>query len=347
MTKKDFKFFELKYLGDEVMKWAVISVTQKGVKKALDVSGKINCDIYTLPKYSVNGTIAMDEGFRKGVEDIFFRYKTLLFIMASGIVVRSIAPYIKTKDVDPGVLVMDEEGNFVTSLLSGHLGGANTACEKIAEAVGAVPVISTASDVSGSTAVDTIAIAIKGKMDSLEKAKQVTSLIVGGEKVNLKLPENVVLGEENSAGVIVLSNRREVKISQIIPQNIVVGIGCRRGTSRDSIIEAVEKAMDEANLHMDSIRIFATVDLKGDEEGLLEAVKYYNKEIAVISREEILPIENDFEGSDFVKKSIGVKSVSAPCALLASKSKGQFITEKMRHNGITVSLYEEEIRKDG
>ncbi|WP_372714997.1 cobalamin biosynthesis protein, partial [Ilyobacter sp.] len=98
---------------------------------------------------------------------------------------------------------------------------------------------------------------------------------------------------------------------------------------------------------MESIRIFATVDLKGDEEGLLEAVKYYNKEIAVISREEILPIEDDFEGSDFVKKSIGVKSVSAPCALLASKSKGQFITEKMRHNGITVSLYEEEIRKDG
>ncbi len=347
MTKKDFKFFELKYLGDEVMKWAVISVTQKGVKKALDVSGKINCDIYTLPKYSVHGTIAMDEGFRKGVEDIFFRYKTILFIMASGIVVRSIAPYIKTKDVDPGVLVMDEEGNFVTSLLSGHLGGANTACEKIAEAVGAVPVISTASDVSGSTAVDTIAIAIKGKMDSLEKAKQVTSLIVGGKKVNLKLPENVVLGESNSAGVIVLSNRKELKISQIIPQNIVVGIGCRRGTTKESIIEAVEKSMDEANLHMDSIRIFATVDLKGDEEGLLEAVKYYNKEIAVISREEILPIENDFEGSDFVKKSIGVKSVSAPCALLASKSKGQFITEKMRHNGITVSLYEEEIRKDG
>ncbi len=329
------------------MKWAVISVTQKGVKKALKVAEKIDCDIYTLPKYSVEGTTPLEDGFKKGVEDLFFKYKTLLFIMASGIVVRSIAPYIKTKDVDPGILVMDEEGNFVTSLLSGHLGGANSACQRIAEAVGAVPVISTASDVSGKTAVDTIAMAIKGKMDSLEKAKDVTSLIVGGEKVNLKLPHNVTISEDNSAGVILMSNRKEIKVSQIIPENIVVGIGCRRGTAKESIIEAVEKAMDEANLHMESIRIFATVDLKADEAGLLEAVEHYGKKIVVVPREDILPIEDNFEGSDFVKKSIGVKSVSAPCALLASGSKGEFVTEKMRHGGITVSIYEEEIRKDG
>ena len=329
------------------MKWAVISVTEKAVKKAIEVSKEIDCDVYTLPKYFVEGTIPFEEGFRKGVVKIFSEYKTLLFIMASGIVVRTIAPLIKSKDLDPGVLVMDEEGNFVTSLLSGHLGGANSACQRIADIIGAVPVISTASDVSGSTAVDTIAMAIKGKMDSLEKAKEVTSLIVGGEKVNLRLPTNVSTSEDNPAGVIVLSNRKEIKVSQIIPQNIVVGIGCRRGTSKENIIDAVEKAMDEANLHINSIRIFATVDLKGDEVGLLETVKHYDKELAVIPREKIIPIEDDFEGSDFVKKSIGVKSVSAPCAFLASESKGKFVTEKMRHDGITVSLYEEEIRKDG
>jgi cobalt-precorrin 5A hydrolase len=329
------------------MKWAVISVTQKGVEKALKVAKKINCDIYTLPKYSIEGTVPLEDGFKKGVENIFSEYKTLLFIMASGIVVRTIAPFIKSKDVDPGILVMDEEGNFVTSLLSGHLGGANAACEKVADIIGAVPVISTASDVSGKTAVDTIAMAIKGKMDSLEKAKEVTSLIVGGERVNLKLPSNVKISEDNPAGVIVISNRKEIKISQIIPHNIVVGIGCRRGTSKECIIKAVEKAMDEANLHMGSIRIFSTVDLKADEEGLLEAVEHYGKKITIIPRNAILPIENDFEGSDFVKKSIGVRSVSAPCALLASGSKGTFITEKMMHDGITVSIYEEEIRKDG
>lgn len=329
------------------MKWAVIAVTEKAVSKAIEVAKEIDCDVYTLPKYSVEGTFPLEGGFRKGVVDIFSRYRTLLFIMASGIVVRTIAPLIKSKDVDPGVLVMDEEGNFVTSLLSGHLGGANAACEKIAGITGAVPVISTASDVSGKTAVDSIAMAIKGKMDSLEKAKEVTSLIVGGEKVNLKLPFNVTISENNPAGVIVLSNRKEIKVSQIIPQNIVVGIGCRRGTSKESIMEAVEKAMDEVNLHMESIRKFATVDLKADEEGLLEAAEHYEKEITVIPREDILPIEDDFEGSDFVKKNIGVKSVSAPCALLASGSKGRFITEKMRYDGITVSLYEEEIRKDG
>jgi len=329
------------------MKWAVISVTEKAVEKAMEVAKKIDCDIYTLPKYSVEGTIPFENGFKKGVGDIFSEYKTLLFIMASGIVVRTIAPLIKSKDIDPGILVMDEKGNFVTSLLSGHLGGANTACETLAQAVGAVPVISTASDVSGKTAVDTLAMAIKGKMDSLEKAKHVTSLIVGGEKVSLKLPDNVTISEDNSAGVIVLSNRKEVKVSQIIPQNIVVGVGCRRGTPKETIIEAVEKAMCEANLHMDSIRIFATVDLKGDEKGLLETVKHYGRELTVISRDKILPIEDNFEGSDFVKKSIGVKSVSAPCAFLASESKGKFITEKMRQAGVTVSIYEEEIRRDG
>jgi cobalt-precorrin 5A hydrolase len=147
--------------------------------------------------------------------------------------------------------------------------------------------------------------------------------------------------KKDIAGVVVVSNRLDLKITQIIPENIVVGIGCRRGTPATSILEAIEDAMEVSNLHMDSIRHLATVDVKADETGLLEAGKMLGKDLIIIGREEIKTVEDMYEGSDFVEKTIGVKCVSAPAAYLSSNKNGKFIKEKKRYNGVTVSIYEE------
>ena len=106
---------------------------------------------------------------------------------------------------------MDDHANFVVSVLSGHLGGANEECKKIAEGIRAVPVVTTASEVGGKIAVDTLSQQIKGKLHSLETAKRVTSLIVNGEKVSLHLPEKIVIAHENSAGAIIISNRKKIR----------------------------------------------------------------------------------------------------------------------------------------
>ena len=141
------------------------------------------------------------------LDSTFDKYDVHIFAASTGATVRLISGKFKTKDVDPAVISVDDHGNFVVSVLSGHLGGANEVCREIAEGIGAIPVVTTASEVGGKIAVDTLSQQIKGKLYSLETAKRVTSLIVNGEKVSLHLPKNIVKNDENSAGAIIISNR--------------------------------------------------------------------------------------------------------------------------------------------
>ena len=326
------------------MKLAVITVTEKGVRNGLKIKEKINCDVFTISKFMKEKTLLIENGLQNFFEKNLLKYDTFLFITASGIAVRTIAPFIKSKDKDPAVLTMDEEGNFIISLFSGHLGGANEAAKILGEITGAVPVISTASDVSGKIAVDTIAMKINGKLESLESAKKVTSLIVAGKEVNIKVPEN--MENENPQGVILISNRKNIEIAKIIPQNIVVGIGCKKNKEAEKIIDAVKDSFEKLNLCEESIRVFATVDIKENEAGIIGTAEYFGKELKIISREDIQKIENNFETSQFVKKSIGVGAVSAPCAFITGKSRGKFLAEKLKYEGITISIFEEETKKN-
>lgn len=326
------------------MKLAVITVTEKGVRNGLKIKEKINCDVFTISKFMKEKTLLIENGLQNFFEKNLLKYDTFLFITASGIAVRTIAPFIKSKDKDPAVLTMDEEGNFIISLLSGHLGGANEAAKILGEITGAVPVISTASDVSGKIAVDTIAMKINGKLESLESAKKVTSLIVAGKEVDIKVPEN--MENENPQGVILISNRKNIEIAKIIPQNIVVGIGCKKNKEAEKIIDAVKDSFEKLNLCEESIRVFATVDIKENEVGIIGTAEYFGKELKIISREDIQKIENNFETSQFVKKSIGVGAVSAPCAFIAGKGRGKFLAEKLKYEGITISIFEEETKKN-
>ncbi len=326
------------------MKLAVVTVTEKGVRNGLRIKEKIDCDVFTISKFMKDKTFLIENGLQNFFEKNLLKYDTFLFITASGIAVRTIAPFIKSKDKDPAVLTMDEEGNFIISLLSGHLGGANEAAKILGEITGAVPVISTASDVSGKIAVDTIAMKINGKLESLESAKKVTSLIVAGKEVCIKVPEN--MENENTEGVILISNRKNIEIAKIIPQNIVVGIGCKKDKEAEKIIDAVKNSFEKLNLCEESIRVFATVDIKENEAGIIGTAEYFGKELKIISREEIQKIENNFETSQFVKKSIGVGAVSAPCAFIEGKGKGKFLSEKLKYDGITISIFEEETKKN-
>ncbi len=323
-------------------KVAILAVTKKAGELGRRICTKLDADIYTLSKYSIDTDIPMKDGFKSCVKDAFYNYDTLIFIMASGIVVRSIAPLLKGKDVDPGVVVVDEEGDFVTSLISGHLGGANEAAKCIASITGGVPVVTTASDVSGSIAVDTIAMKLRCKLRSLEEAKRVTSLIVAGERVELRVPQNI--DSNNPSGMVVVSNKRTIEISQIIPRNIVVGIGCRRDTHLERIERILEEQLIKYNIHDESIRLLATIDIKANETGIIELGKKIKRDLIIIDREKIKEVEDRFITSDFVRKTIGVGAVSAPCAYIASGREGHFIVEKHMEDGVTISLYEEETR---
>ena len=337
------------------MRTAIYCVSKNGYETCLKVKENVynNLHIYVsgrvanllnLENENNENLIIINERVPILLEKTFNKYDLHIFVAATGAVVRIIEGKFKSKDTDPAVITIDDHANFVISLLSGHLGGANEECKKIANGIGAIPVITTASDVGGKIAVDTLSQKIKAKLNDLDGAKRVTSLIVNGENVSLHLPKNIVNHDENSAGAIIVSNRKNIEISKIIPQNIFIGIGCKRGVSKEHIIEKLKYAMDKQNLELSAIKMAASAWVKSDEIGLLEAMKELDIPIKFFEKEEILKLEDLIEEkSEYVKKTIGVYGVSEPCAFLASSGKGAFLAKKIKLDGMTLSIFEEEI----
>ena len=308
------------------MRTAIYCVSKNGYKTCLKVKENVynNLHIYVsgrvanllnLENENIENLFIINERVPILLEKTFNKYDLHIFVAATGAVVRIIEGKFKSKDTDPAVITIDDHANFVISLLSGHLGGANEECRKIADGIGAIPVITTASDVGGKIAVDTLSQKIKAKLESLDDAKRVTSLIVNGENVSIHLPKNIILG-----------------------------IGCKRNTTKEKIIEKINYVMETQNLEMDSIKKAASAWVKSDEIGLLEAMTKLNIPIEFFEKEKILEVEDLVEErSEFVKNQIGVYGVSEPCAYLASSRKGSFLVKKVKMEGITISIFEEEM----
>ena len=319
------------------------NIAKKFKEKLKEHLKDYDIDVFTLKKYDVENTIQIED-FTTNINEKFSQYDGHIFIMASGIVIRKIANLIGTKDKDPAVLLIDEGKHFVISLLSGHLGGANELTYSLANILKLVPVITTSSDVTGKIAVDTISQKLNAELEDLKSAKDVTSLIVNGQKVNILLPKNVKITDKNSAdGFILVSNRKNIEYTRIYPKNLILGIGCKKDTKAEDILFAIEDCLDKNNLDIKSVKKIATVDVKENEQGLINAAKFLNLDLEIVSRDEIKKVQNQFEGSDFVEKTIGVRAVSEPVALLSSAGNGKFLVMKEKYNGITISIYEEEM----
>ncbi|KNY28009.1 cobalt-precorrin 5A hydrolase [Pseudobacteroides cellulosolvens] len=296
------------------------------------------------------------------VKDIFEIFDALVFVMASGIAVRTIAPLIKSKTTDPAVLVMDEQGRFVISLLSGHIGGGNSLTSEIAGLIGAVPVITTATDINGVISFDVFAGSNNLVIENMDNLKYISSELVNGNKVGLfsectlrgNIPSEVVYLKDlsskkvdNIKAMVVLSNRtdlftKECKVLYLRPKNLVIGLGCKRGITKERVIEAVENALATKRKSIESVKCIATIDLKADEKGLLEYCSEAEIELKIIPRDMVGKIEQQFKGSGFVKSKVGVSCVAEPCAYIAA-SKGSFIMEKTSFKGITIAIFEEKL----
>lgn len=332
------------------MKIAIWTVTKRAAQNSEKIMKSFEATLYTLKKFNTDNlefqnNIVKIENFTDSLDENFNNYDAHIFIMATGIVVRKIAPYLKGKDLDPAILVIDENINFVISLVSGHLGNANELSIQIAKKLLITPIITTSSDITGKIAVDTLAQKIKGELRSLEEAKDVTSLIVNGEKVQIKIPKNLNISE-NPQGVIIISNRENIKITQIYPKNLILGIGCKKFVEKNKIIMGIKLVMKKNSLSMKSIKKIATIDVKKNEKGLLEAAMELELPLEIVSTNEIKKfLENnekiEIKGSDFVEKNVGVRAVSEPCAYLTSSKDGQFLEKKFIYDGITISIYEE------
>ena len=278
----------------------------------------------------------------------------LLFIGAAGIAVRAIAPHIVSKLVDSPVLVMDELGLHVIPVLSGHVGGANALAVTVAEAVGAEPVITTATDLHGKFAVDVFAKENGLRIVNKDGIAKVSSRVLRGEPLRLCaedgiLPEEVLeqfemrTGFPPAAPVDVLISRKdmpEMRAICLAPKRYVLGVGCRRGKDAESIERFISERLAEAGIGWDEIARMASIDLKADEEGLLALSRAHRIPFVTFSAEELNELEGDFQESAFVKATVGVGNVCERAALLAAGDGGRVILKKAGEDGVTCAVSE-------
>ena len=330
----------------------------------------------------------------------FEQVDCIIFIGACGIAVRTIAPFLRSKTSDPAVLVIDEMGQFVISLISGHIGGANEFALEVASRIGAVPVITTASDVNGKIAVDVFAKKNNLAIGSMQSAKKIAAAILRGEDVGVcctgriegKIPAELRLMNMNpterrsidmnpteqkltesgniscagqrlpedkkrshavqkAAHIIWISESEPTQqelseylssqdgtVLHLIPPSVVLGVGCRKGKVAEDIRRTVEKLLAEQRIPKKAIGLAASIDLKKDEQGILELCRTYGIDFATYSAEELLQVEGDFRSSEFVRQTTGVDNVCERSALLAAGKNARLIREKYAENGVTAAL---------
>ena len=250
----------------------------------------------------------------------------LIFIGAVQIAVRLIASFIGSKTTDPAVLVLDEKGQYCIPILSGHIGGANEMAERIAEMAGALPVITTATDIRGKWAIDVFARKNHLYIEDMQKAKQISAKILEGK---------TVVAAIESGRDWIYERKLSSHVLRLIPQRITVGIGCRRGTSAEQIEQLVDKILKESHINKKSIGRIASIDLKKDEEGLLTFCNKYNIEPEFYPAEELKKVEGEFSVSTFVKKVTGVDNV---CERSAVYTGGTLRIRKQAENGVTAAF---------
>ncbi len=278
---------------------------------------------------------------------------SMIFIMASGIVVRTIAPLLKDKMTDPAVIVMDERGSFVISLLSGHIGGANALAAEVADSLDAQAVITTASDVQGKLSLDVWASENDLYIDDLGKLKTLSMKIVSGEKIKVytKLPflkervpeEFEIVRKLEDADLIVSSTLLKSKALFLRPRNLVAGIGCNRGTEQGEIEEVFQSVLLEANLSLHSVKKLATIDVKSDEQGILDFSRQRGIPLAFFSNDDLNDAAREFsiESSPAVKAATGAVAVCEPAAILGAMEMGSDITlikPKEKRGNVTLAI---------
>jgi cobalt-precorrin 5A hydrolase len=291
-------------------------------------------------------------------EEAFAKSKNLVCIMAAGIVVRGVAPHLQGKDRDPAVVVVDEEGRFAVSLLSGHLGGANELARRVAAVLGGTPVITTATDVQGLPALDVLAAQTGLVIENLAGVREVSMALLSGRTVGLvdleghlapaALEEfsHLFHREGDLEAALAGEPRPTVYVGvrerpwppgwlRLRPRSLIAGVGCHKGTSAAEILDFLQETFRQAGLSLLSLKALATIAAKKDEPGLKEAARRLNVELLWFTTEELEQVPVPHPSVQAVRH-VGAKSVSEAAALKAGQ--GELLAPKRKSANVTVAV---------
>ncbi|WP_035098839.1 cobalt-precorrin 5A hydrolase [Anoxybacteroides tepidamans] len=351
--------------------YAVVAITKHGVNIARQIGEQLpDTRVYYTNKFAQGdeeekGIHLFEGNVRCLLPSLFSTYRGLILIISLGAVVRMIAPLLKDKKTDPAVVVIDDKGEHVISVLSGHLGGANELTRQVAHLLQAHPVITTASDVQKTIAVDLFGRSFGWVWESDEKLTPVSAAVVNEQHVAIvqesgernwwtydtPLPSNIRVYESINAALaakpdaaLVVTHRLLSKDEEAIlrngvlyrPKVIVLGIGCNRGTPAEEIEAVIIETLAELRFSLKSVKAVCTIDLKKDEEGILQVARKYGWEFVYYKREQLNEVKME-QPSETVYRYTGAYGVSEPAAKLYSGADTLALVKKKSGN-VTISV---------
>jgi cobalt-precorrin 5A hydrolase len=343
---------------------AIIAITANGARLGGTLQRGIpDSRLFVIEKHATGEAHPFSHGVQPLVDRLWSDYGGFVFIMATGIVVRTIAPLLQSKDRDPAVVVLDDAGRFAVSLLSGHIGGANGLAKLCAELTGSTPVITTATDVNDLPSFDMLAQANGWLIDDLSRVKLLNALLLEGKEIAVVDSDDAVRKycagkgvfsyheefsgamESGASGQLFVTNRilppRHYSERTLVlrPVNLCLGIGCNRGTSAEEIESVVRENLERLSLSIKSVSCIATAQAKEDEAGLLEFAGRSGIPVLFYGSEALNAVAVPSPPSDHALAAIGARGVAEPAALLASQG-GRLLLHKVKDGNVTLAIAE-------
>jgi cobalt-precorrin 5A hydrolase len=352
--------------------YAIVAITKRGAALAGELARLMpdGADAYIPAKFANDGdgrrTTFFEGRVRHLLPALFQDYKGIIAIMSLGALVRMIAPLLKDKYHDPAVVVMDEAAKHVISVLSGHVGGANGLTQQIAGLLGADPVITTASDVQQTVAVDLLGKSFGWVLEPTGRLTAISAAVVNEEPVAIvqesgerewlealpPLSGGLRLygslsdeGVAKSAALLFISHRLlPADVLSSLPDTavyrpkvIALGIGCNKGTSMEELESVVAHTLEsELGLSVQSVKAVCTIDIKREEPGLVALCAKYGWELVCYSADELNQVSVEAP-SDTVFEYTGAYAVSEPAAKLYTGQSALILTKKKSGNA-TISV---------
>lgn len=336
-------------------KIAVLAITKNGIEMSLGLKEHFSdFEVFAPIKFSDNNEKIQwyDESTSDKIVKLFKNNDGLICLFSLGAVIRLLSSHIKDKKTDPAVIVIDDNANFVISVLSGHLGGANELSNEIADKIGATPVITTAADVNKTIAVDLVGREFGWRIEDDSNVTRISAFMVNKEKIGIfqnigkkewwkgKLPENITffsniedLKNSDCKGYLLITNDQindeDVMKNSVIYRvpSLVIGIGLHWDTPKETILNGVNETLEKFGLNQNEIARFVSIKKDKDVIGLIELSEEMNVPLEYIDREELATITTP-NPSKTVQAFEGTASVSEAAAMKSSN--GELIVEKQK-----------------
>ncbi len=315
----------------------------RGLDLARELAPSLDADVFAPARLAAgrDGVAGFDD-LAAHMTATFHRYARHVFLGAVGIAVRTVAPHLLDKTCDPAVAVLDLAARFAVSLVSGHAGGANELARELARLTGALPVVTTGTDVSGLPGVDELA-ARKGMAVANPRAvKAVSAALLEGRGVQVFDPEGRLLGGEDAGGLFVATRPEDWDPAapgvwchwrtggefpatfRVYPRCLCVGLGCRKGVPAREILAHARAVLAHAGLAEQSVAAVGTVDIKRDDPGICEAMAALGPENVFYDARTLADVASAGQ-SETVRRRIGCGSVCEAAALLLSGAEAQLV----------------------